>query len=166
MSQTSYSINQAAARVGMIADTSKVKDVESYQNPAAAVFIGRVVTKGGATNEVVHPDAATEITDEKLVRGVVVHAHECESRDDGLGPNYPAKSVVPVMRKGRIWVKAEDAITEGTSTVNVRFADGAASGNGALRGAADSSFTAVLPKAKWKSSTSGPGQLAVLEIDL
>ena len=58
-------------------------------------------------------------------------------------------------------------VATGTSTVNVRHtANGGNTQLGALRGAADSTFTAVLPKSKWKTSTSGNGQLAILEIDL
>lgn len=165
--QTSYSINQAAGRVGLIADNSYVKDVYSYINAAGEVKIGCVATRGASESEIVHPDAAAEITDEKLVRGIILGSHEMESQSGSADPGYVVKSVVPVMRKGRVWVKAEDTITEGTSTVNARLAaNGGNTQLGALRGAADSSFTAVLPKSKWKTSTTGAGQLAVLEIDL
>lgn len=165
--QTSYSIDQAAGRPGQIADSSIVQDIETFKNPAAEVKFGCVVTRGAATDEIVHPDAAAEVTDEKVVRGIVVASHEMESKNDGQAPGYVAKSVVPVMRKGRIWTVAEDIITEGTSTVNCRIAaNGGNTQLGALRGAADSSFTAVLPKTKWKTSTASTGQLAVVEIDL
>lgn len=162
--QLDYTINQAVAILGQIADSSKIKDVESYKNPAAAVFYGRVVTRGAASDEVVHPAAGAGITDEKLVRGIVVAAHEVESKQDGAAPSYAQNSVVPVMRKGRIWVNAITAVTEGTSTVNVYFQG--AGPIGGLRATADASDTAVLPKSKWKSSTTGANQLALLEIDL
>ena len=166
--QTSYSIDMAAGRVGGIADSSMVQDIETHKNAAGEVKFGCVVTKGASSGLIVHPDAAAEITDEKVVRGVLVASHEMESQASGSGdPGYEEDSVVPVMRKGRIWVEAEDTITEGTSTVNVRFAANSPNEQlGALRGAADSSFTAVLPKSKWKTSTTADGQLAVLEIDL
>lgn len=165
--QTSYSIYQAAGMLGMIADSSIVQDVESYKNPDAEVKFGHAVTRGAASDEIIHPDSAAKITDEKLVRGVVIAAHEMESKQDGAVAGYVPKSVVPVMRKGRVWVLAEDTITEGTSTVNVRHAaNGGNTQLGRFRGAADSSFTAVMPKSKWKTSTTGNGQLAVLEIDL
>src|SRR5690606_9168269 len=108
-----------------------------------------------------------EVTDEKLVKGIVVASHEIESVNDGEVPGYAAESVVPVMRKGRIWVISATAVTEGTSLVYVRVA--ANGGNtlvGGLTTTSDTSFTAVLPKSKWKSSTSGAAELAVLEIDL
>jgi hypothetical protein len=167
MSQTTYTIDQPSGSVGFIADASFIQDIESYVNAAGAVTYGCVVTRGASTDLIVHPDAAAEITDEKVVRGIVAADPSMESKEDGLVANYPVGSVVNVMRKGRIWVIAENAITEGTSTVNVRYAAGVAGTQlGALRGAAVVDETAVLPKSKWKSSTSTTGQLAIIEIDL
>jgi len=165
--QTSYSINQAAGLPGQIADSSLVKDIESYKNPAGAVKFGYCVTRGTNVGECRHPVLPAEVTDEKLVKGIVVASHEIESVNDGEVPGYAAESVVPVMRKGRIWVISATAVTEGTSLVYVRVA--ANGGNtlvGGLTTTSDTSFTAVLPKSKWKSSTSGAAELAVLEIDL
>lgn len=162
--QTSYTRDQAVGRVGGIADSAMVQDIETHKNPDVEIKFGCVVTKGAADGEIVHPDAAGEITSELVVRGVAIASHEMESKEDGEDPGYVAGSVVPVMRKGRVWVKAEDTITEGTSTVNVRYAG--TGQKGALRGALVTSETAVLPKAKWKTSTTGAGQLAILEIDL
>ncbi len=142
---------------GMIADAAIVQDIETFYNPAEAAFFGRVVSRGADFNLIVHPAAAASITDEKLVRGIVVATHEHVSKtfSDGLGGSYGINHPIPVMRKGRIWVLAEDVVTEGTSTVNVRYA-----------GAAVASETAVLPKSKWKTSTTAANALAVLEIDL
>ena len=165
--QLGYNIDQAAGRAGGIYDSAMVQDIESRINSTTEVKFGCVVSKGATSDEIIHPILAASVTDEKLVRGIVVATHEMEAQPGSATPGYIAKSVVPVMRKGRIWVTAEDIITEGTSTVNVRV--GANGGNtqlGALRGAADSTFTAVLPKSKWKTSTTVVGSLAVLEIDL
>ena len=167
--QTSYTIGMAVGFPGMIADASMIQDIETHYNPEGAVFFGRVVTRGAAATQIVHPDAAAEITDEKLVRGLVVATQETVSSypNDNLDPAYPAAMPVPVMRKGRMWVLAEDTITEGTSTVNVRYLAGAGGTKlGSLRGASVVNETAVLPKSKWKTSTSGAGQLAIVEIDL
>lgn len=165
--QLTYSIDQAAGSVGMIADSAMVQDIETFKNAAAEVKFGCVVTKGASSGLIIHPDTVGKITDEKLVKGVVVASHEMESQVGSATPGYKVGSVVPVMRKGRIWVLAEDTITEGTSTVNARaIANGGNTQLGALRGASDTTFTAVLPKSKWKSSTTGSAQLAVLELDL
>lgn len=165
--QTSYSIDHAAGRLGGIADISMVQDIETYRNPAGEVKFGHVASRAANSDEIKHPAAAADVTDEKLVRGVVLASHEMQSKEDGGLPGYVTGSVVPVMRKGRIWVLSENTITEGTSTVNVYWAVSSPMLQaGSFRGASNSSFTAVLPKAKWKSSTTGAAQLAVLEIDL
>lgn len=161
--QTSYSINQAAGRIGGIADSGP-KLIDTYLNPDAVLYFGHVATLGAAEDEAVAPDAAADITDEKLVLGVVVASHEMESVNDSLDPHYVVKSAVPIMRKGRVWCAPEDTITKGTSTVNVRYTGTGKAG--ALLGGAVSMETAVLPKARWESSTSGNGQLAILALDL
>lgn len=160
--QTTYSINQAAGLPGQIADSSIVQDIVTGINSTAKAYFGRVVTKGASTDEIVHPSVNTGVTNEKVVRGIVVASHEIESKNDGDAPHYSIGSVCPVMRKGRIWVESESAVSEGTSDVYVRVA-----GNlGKFTTTSDTTNTAVLPKSKWKSSTSGANQLAVVEIDL
>jgi hypothetical protein len=161
--QTEYSIDQSAGKPGMIYDNS-LKDAISLKNPDAELKCGCVATLGAAEDEAKHPAAATDVTDEKKVRGVVISHQAVESVEDGEEPGYSTGKVVPVLRKGRIWVKTEDAITVGTSTVNARFMGTGQAG--ALRGASDSTFTAVLPKSKWVKGNSGAGELAVLEVDL
>lgn len=163
--QTSYSINQAVARVGQIADTTYIKDVMSYKNPDALVYIGRVVTKGTDAEDIVHPSTQAGVSNPKLARGIVLHSHECESQADGLDPNYAVNSVVPVMRKGRVWVNSVAAATESTSSVNVYW-NGSGKPLGGITGAADSTFTAVLPQARFITSTTGANELAVVEVDL
>lgn len=160
--QTEYSINQAAGLPGQIADSAIVKDIITGINSTGKAYFGRVVTKGASTDEIVHPDLAAEVTNEKLVRGIIVASHEIESVRDNDAPHYPQGHACPIMRKGRVWVESETAVSEGTSDVYVRVA-----GNlGKFTSTSDTTNTAVLPKAKWKSSTSGANQLAVVEIDL
>ncbi len=163
--QTSYTSGMAVARVGQLADTGFIKHVASFKNPDGLVYIGRVVTKGTAAEDVVHPTTAAGVSNPLLVRGIVVHAHECMSQADGLDPNYAAESVVPVLRKGRIWVNAVAAATESTSSVNVYWM-GTGKPLGGMTGSADSTNTTVLPNARWLTTTSGANELAVVEVDL
>lgn len=162
--QTSYSIDQAVARKGQLADAGTWKDVASLKNPDGAVYMGLVVTKGTDVEDVVHPSTEAGVSNPLLVRGIVLHSHECESKVDGLEPNYPVNSVVPVLRKGRAWVVAKAAATEGTSVVNVYW-NGSVQ-KGTLSGSSDTTTTAVLPKARWITSSTGSDGLAVVEVDL
>ena len=164
MSQLDYSIDQAVGFEGQLADLM-LKNVESHV-AEGEILIGKVVTQGTALGQVVHPDAAGKITDLKLVKGVAIHSHTQESKYPAGSGNYSYldKASIPVLTKGKVWVKAEDVITAATSTVNCRYAG--VGSKGALRGAAVALETAVLPNAKWKTSTTAINQLAQLEIDL
>lgn len=164
MAQLSYQQNIPVGTVGQIADISFVKDVLSKGNPDAVVYFGRLVTKGVGDDDVAPPGAATDITDLKLVQGIVLASHSAVALPDGITePHYQTASAVPVMRKGRVWVAVETAIVLGTSTVNARYAGTGTPGS--FRGAAVTNETAVVPNAIWKSSTAAAG-VAVLQIDL
>lgn len=159
MSQTSYSVDQPVAKAGMLADLS-FKDVVTRSN-AAAVLVGKLVSLDGE-GKCKAPAAATDITNATLAQGVVLSQHAMESSASGA-PQYPAKSAVPVARKARVWVETEDAITVGTSSVNVRYAG--TGDKGSFAGAPVTNETAVLPNARWVQGNSAAG-LALLEIDL
>lgn len=168
MSQLSYSVNQSAAKIGQLADLGLAKDIVTGYNPASGevALFGHFMTKGTGANDVKRPAAAADITDLKLARGVVIASEAIVSDPSVVDPQYPVKSAPSILKKGRIWVVAEDAITAGTSGVHVRYAG---TGNkGAFRGAAVVGETGQLQdaQAKWLSSTTAPGQLALLEINL
>ena len=162
MSQTSYSIDQAAAIEGMIADISPVQDVVTGQATAGAVQFGKFVAKGSGDADIIHPAAATDITSALARRGVILAAQTFPSSASG-NPQSPQFRPANVLRKGRIWVKPEDTVNP-TQNVNVRYAGVGQAGS--FRGAAVASETAVLANAKWLSTTTSAGQLALLEIDL
>lgn len=164
MSQLDYSLDQAVGFEGQLADL-QLKNVESHV-AEGEVFIGKMVTQGTALGQVLHPTTAGGVTDEKLVKGLVIHSHTQESKYPNGSGNYSYldKAAIPVLTKGRAWVKPEDVITAATSTVNCRYAG--VGTKGALRGAAVGAETAVMPKAKWKTSTTAIGQLAQIELSL
>lgn len=161
--QTSYSLNISPAQAGQIGD-SGFHDIVSRKNTASALLFGHAVKLGASEGEVIAPAAAADITDLKLLQGVVVASQTLASSSSG-DPQYPLKSTVPVMRKGRIWVKTESTVTVGTSGVHVRYAG---VGNaGAFRGATVSMETAQIPdaQAKWVVGASASG-FALLELNL
>lgn len=161
MSQTSYADEMVVAFEGMLADTTQHKDVLSLNNKAALVYIGKIVSKGVGEDEIIAPAAATDITDLKLVRGIVLHSHDHESQNDGLDPNYPIKSAVNVLHKGRAWVKFEDAPSV-TVQPSVRYAGVGKAG--AFVSTPVLNETALLPNSKVLATAAG--NLALIEIDL
>lgn len=161
MSQLVYPIDQAVGFEGQLYDLS-IKDTESHA-AEGEIFIGKLVSQGSAIGKVVHPALATDITDVKKLKGLAFHHHAIESK---VAANYsaPDKSMINVGRKVRAWVKPLTLVTAGTSDVHCYFSG--AQQKGSLGGAAVAGETAVVPQAKWKSTTTVIGQLAIIEIDL
>lgn len=164
MSQLDYTIDQAVGFEGELADLS-VQDIETGI-AQGEIFIGKIVSVGTALNQVIHPAAATDITDLKLLKGLAIHHHAIEQKYPAGSGNYSYldKSSVNVGRKVRAWVKPVDVVNAKTASVHCYFAG--AVQKGSLGAAAVAGETAVLPLAKWKTSTSAIGQLAILELDI
>lgn len=161
MSQSNYNTDMSEAIEGMLADTTQHKDVLSLNNLASLVYIGKVVSKGAGEDEIIEPAAASDITDEKKIRGVVLHNHALESQNDGLDANYPIKSCVNVLHKGRIYVKFEDAPSVSVQP-SIRFAG--VGKKGAFVSTPVALETALMPNAKVLATFAN--NFAIVEIDL
>lgn len=81
-----------------------------------------------------------------------------------LPGGFVAKDVVPVMRKGRIWVTSETA-TNPEDPVYVRFVATGAEVLGAVRATPDANDTVLLRGARFKSKITAGG-LSVLDLNL
>lgn len=111
--QTSYGFNAAAGMPGMLADLGN-NDVLTRVNPAV-VHPGKIVVRG------TDPDAECK---SPAVSGDVAKALGLALLDQAMengAEGFPAKSSVPILAKGRAFVKVEEAVTP-DSTVFVRFA--------------------------------------------
>jgi len=161
MSQTSYEIDMNIAFEDMLADSSQTKNVLSLNNKDSAVFIGKVVSKGTGEDEIIHPAAAADITDVKKVRGLVLHSHALESQAGSAEASFPQNYSVPVLHKGRVWVKFEDA-PSALVQPSVRYAG--VGQKGAFVSTPVGGETALLPNSKVLYTA--PGNLALIEIDL
>lgn len=78
--------------------------------------------------------------------------------------SFASGEVAPVVRTGRVWVTAEEAVAEG-HPVFVRMVAGGGESVGAFRDTPDSTDCALLRNARWASTTTGSG-LALLELNL
>jgi len=77
---------------------------------------------------------------------------------------YSAGEMASLVRQGRVWVSAEDAVSEG-GPVYVRMTAGDGEYVGALRGTPDSTDCALLQGARWATTTAAAG-LALVELNL
>jgi hypothetical protein len=174
MSQTAYLINiPAVSYPGQIADDSEVKDVLSAAAYAAAMVYGTLAITD-ETNTVGFdqlacraPSASGDITVIGAQLGVVL-ADQARAQNPAVStPQYPQFAMVPCMRKGRVWVNAETAMTDGAAPF-VRFASGAGGTVlGSFRNSADTASAAQMPstQAVVRGTTTGAGY-AVIELDL
>jgi hypothetical protein len=142
MSQTSYSQNLAIGRAGMLADNTD-KDVVSRVSPTDDIPFGVAVVQGTADRDVILPTSAANITGQGKFQGIAIVDLSTENIRDNPSttpPHFPAGEAVPVLRKGRVYVKVEENVTP-LSPVFVRFANGIADNTlvqkGAFRASAD-----------------------------
>lgn len=161
MSQLSYSTDTAAYGIeGQLAD-SAFKDAISAL-AEGAIPMGKLVIRG--TDPVKQgklPGASGDVTTAAGVLGVSIHDQAREADLAGVVTNLD-KSAVSVLRRGRIVVKTEEAVTPADPVV-VRFSAGGL-GVGSFAKTAGAAH-AALAGAKWMSSAAANG-FAVLELTL
>lgn len=156
MSQTAYTQDPAVAVEGMLVDASPNFDlITAVAN--VAISFGRFVHQvagGGADDRpprVALPTATGEVTGTTQV-GFSLKDTTLEATVAG---GYAVDDELTVLRNGRIWMLAEDAVSFGDA-VFVRFAAG---GGGALLGSvrsnADTATAVALPGAWFRSTTAG-----------
>lgn len=92
----------------------------------------------------------------RLVRGVALYN---SMREPGTFAQYED---LDVLAEGRVWVTAEETVTQG-GPVYVRIVAGGGESRGAFRTTPDANDCALLLGARWGSSRTGSG-LAVLEL--
>jgi len=109
------------------------------------------------------PSLTAEITTITTCLGVTVHSHANEqARDNADNPGYAANSAMSILRKGRIYVRVESAVTAG-SIPYVRFSAEATEQLGAFRHDADTSDAVALPHSLFESGAAAGG-IALLNL--
>jgi len=131
------------------------------------VEFGKFVTEDVWTglNETAHlPILAAEITDVKLGLGVTVHTQALEQAAVGsTNVGYAAYSSMSVLRKGRIYVTVEDAVTKGGG-VYVRYTASGAYTIGSFRSDSDSGKAALLPGSRFVRAAE-VSRITILEVN-
>ena len=159
MSQTSYSINQAAGFEGMLASDFEPRSVLSFAAQEAIGF-GKFVAKGSSDGKCKLPAASTDVT-AGVGLGVALSSQSMPSDSSGSA-SYETQDEVSVMQMGLCWVKVEDTVALG-GDVYVRHAAGGL-GVGSFAGAAGAGL-ALLPGAKYMSAAAANG-LALVQLSL
>lgn len=164
MSQTAYSVNlPTISRGGQLNDSGFTDKISV---PCAlAIPYGTMVVRDSADISGKAPAAASDITTISNMMGVALAPGAIESDPNVVGSKYPAKSVVPCLRKGRVWVQVEEDVTV-ASVVYVRYAAGG-NGVGCFGDSAGTSEKAAMPATNGKYLTGAlANAYALLEINL
>ena len=161
--QLSYAINQSAAQAGQLYDIGE-NDFISAVNPSAVVPFGLALVQGASDGECKLPAASGDLA--KLL-GVSVLVQTKEQPLPSLsGPVvYPIGADIAILRKGRVYVKVEEAVNA-MDSVFIRFASGAGGTQlGAFRKSADSASAAQVSGCVYRTSAA-IGGFAVVEFNL
>ena len=151
MSQTNYDVNFVNAFEGLLGDVNNIDSVSRLVEGAGVLF-GRGVQSG--TDEEQAKAAAVAMT-LKQFEGFTIH-QAVENGD--LLETYQ----ISVIRKGRIWVKSEDAIAK-DGNVFLRLAAGEI---GVVMSVADAANTLDISDKVKVVKGAGAGELALLEINI
>lgn len=159
MSQTAYSQRLTEALAGMLAAPVEDCLIDSAIN-AADLPAGVFVTRDAADGACKVPTTSGEVTASGMGFTVLNLAHEPSS--DGSTVDIPATKGCGVIRRGRIWVLTETAMTYGQS-VFVRFtANGGNTQLGKVRNDADTANAVAAPGWQCLTTLAAAG-LAVIE---
>ncbi len=158
MGQTSYLSNFPTPRAGSLYDIGP-KDVVSIFSDEDLAF-GRFMASTATESKVAAPTQATDITAPGAWAGILMATQDLESKRDGLAPNVSANTPGNSVKRGRIWVHVEQAVAL-TDPVYVRYTVNGNTFLGDFRKDADTGKAAILPGAKWLTTTSGDGLAAL-----
>lgn len=160
MPQTSISNDPAVGLPGLFAFPMMPRRVMSRTvNQVGGIPFGVFVSRQ-ADERVKLPTTSGEIT--ATGEGFAVRDPLKEQDASSIGL-YANGDEIAVMRSGYIWVYAEAAVTEEGAVYARHTANGGLTQLGAVRGDADTANAALVPNARFVSSTSGAG-LAIVEV--
>jgi hypothetical protein len=146
--QTTYDQTPAIGFNGMLAEQFSLRQVDSGLAEGGALGLAVAVKRGTTDNQYVAAAA------DEAVEGVVIYSHHEEN--PGGDFEYPEKSAVPVLSKGRYYGVANAAIAVGAALAY----DPATGKVGAVVGT-----TTTLAFATAKTSAGADGDLLIVEVN-
>lgn len=134
------------------------------EEASAEIPFGVMVARGTADNGALKLHTSSAAMD-GILAGVVLHSNAYNKTNElgttGLKPGI----IMNVLRKGRVWVQVEEAVTP-ASVVKVRAVASGGEVAGAFRDTADSTDCVDISRMARYLTSAGAGELAVLELDL
>lgn len=154
--QTDYN-NLEKSVEGGLADSGHHDLVTRYAD--AAIPFGRGLVAVGPDKSAL-PSATGFMFD-----GVAIMKHKAQTNADNEA-EYEANEAISTLRRGRVWVLAEQEVTSVDDPVYMRHtANGGTTAPGRFRIDADTDNADEITNARWLTTTSGADELALLEIN-
>ena len=171
--QTSYASAPDSSKLGQLDGIGPTDKVTGYS--AAVMPFGRCASYDAAQDKVKLPAAATDVldanTESRPAAGIVMAQMDLEEQvANVLGvaganvPSYPIGRPFTLIRKGRVWVWSEQAVSP-SDQVFVRYTANGDEKVGNFRKDGDTSKAALLKGARFATITTAAG-LVLLEINL
>jgi hypothetical protein len=159
--QSSYSSQLTKAIEGQLADAGAHDVLSMVNNEAAAEMgFGLAVCFEGSTDDqgALAPD---DVTDK--IAGILMHSHDYSQSDLGDTGLLPG-ATLNILRKGRIWVRPEEAVAPG-DRLFIRAEAAGEEREGAVRMSADGADCIDSTTQGVFLTSAEAGELAVLEVD-
>lgn len=165
MAQLAHTTSRAIAREGACGDLQNSTIVTRFVDEANGVKPGRFVAKeDDGDKHVGLPDASGDVTG-YLIQGVSLLDEGRDPLRAGTNGEYLDNEPLPVLRKGTVWMLAEDAVSAG-GAVFCRHTAAGAEELGRVRSDADTSDAVAVPGCVFLTSTSGTDELVLVEVNL
>jgi hypothetical protein len=144
--QTNYALAPSVGRLGMLASSMRQKAIAKVAS--VAIPFGHLAVRDASDLLVKLPTSKAEVEGAALSGGVAIGSHAIVCDPAVTLPTFPVNKELAVLREGQIFVKVEEAVSQGDQAY-VRFA------NGVLD-------TALVQKGAFRKSPDGVAQVATL----
>ncbi len=162
MSQTAYNMMGPESISGMLDDASgSPKNIVTRNNPLVEIPFGRAVAKiAGDDDGIKLPDGGAV-----TLEGVCLESRALPEGSATLDSAWPVKSAVPILRRGRVRVYVEEAVTPADDVYVRHTANGQLTQLGAFRTDNDGGNALAFAAAKYVKSA-GAGEIATVDVNL
>lgn len=152
----------SVALAGMVADgAGSPHDIVSRANIVDEIPFGVAVADIAGDEDTIELPTSSGAK----ICGIAVRDLKVEEGQASIDNAYPANSKCAVMKKGRIWVIVEKAVTVDDSVFVRHTANGGNTQLGAFRDDSDTNRALQIVNARFITSTTGAG-IAIVEINL
>lgn len=163
MSQTAYTVEPAVGFRGLLADPNDDSFAIPLANGAAAAVGFGIMVRRDVTNPEDQFDNFSATGQAPV--GILVHTQAQENPNLAGDLGVDQLEVASVLRRGRIWVRVEEAVSVGDPVFFRHTAGAGGSELGAFRNDADTATCDQVTSAAWLQGSAGAG-VALLELNI